>query len=392
MNILVALTYYRPHTSGLTIYVERLARELAGLGHRVTVMTSQYDPALPRVERLDGVSVVRMPVAFRLSKGVIQPMLPCTAWRLARRHDIISIHLPQGESGLLAIIGKLARRPVALTYHCDLRLPPTPLNRLINAGVTISNHIAGHLADAIITNTRDYALQSPYLSRYSKIHIVTPPIDMPAPAPADVTAFKAAHHLEQGPFIGMVARLATEKGVEVLLEALPTILAVHPHAQVLFVGPDQVIGEEDYARKLAPLFERYRRHWKFLGHLADAAMPAFFAACDCLALPSLNSTESFGMVQAEAMLCGTPAVASDLPGVRQPVKMTGMGQIVPPGDSAALAQAILDVVANRARYVRPRAEVELLFSARRAAQEYEQIFQAVLSTAAQPVLEKSLQL
>ena len=47
-------------------------------------------------------------------------------------------------------------------------------------------------------------------------------------------------------------------------------------------------------------------------------------------LPSLNSTESWGIVQVESMSCGTPVVATDLPGVRMPVKMTGMGRIVPP--------------------------------------------------------------
>ncbi|MDE3091739.1 MAG: glycosyltransferase, partial [Chloroflexota bacterium] len=59
MRILIVLTYYRPHISGLTIYVERLARALAQRGHRVTVFTSHYDPSLPRQEVIDGVTVIR---------------------------------------------------------------------------------------------------------------------------------------------------------------------------------------------------------------------------------------------------------------------------------------------------------------------------------------------
>jgi glycogen synthase len=50
MKILTVLTYYRPHTSGLTIYVERLAKSLVKLGHDVTVLTSQYERDLPREE------------------------------------------------------------------------------------------------------------------------------------------------------------------------------------------------------------------------------------------------------------------------------------------------------------------------------------------------------
>ena len=53
MKILTVLTYYRPHTSGLTIYAERLARAFARRGHQVTVMTTQYDPSLLLEETLD---------------------------------------------------------------------------------------------------------------------------------------------------------------------------------------------------------------------------------------------------------------------------------------------------------------------------------------------------
>ena len=52
MKILVSLLYYRPYTSGLTIYAERLSRALVERGHTVTVLTSQYERALPHEEWL----------------------------------------------------------------------------------------------------------------------------------------------------------------------------------------------------------------------------------------------------------------------------------------------------------------------------------------------------
>ena len=73
MKILFILTYYRPHVSGLTIYVERLAKALAERGHTVTVLTSHYTQDLPNEEQMDGVRVVRAPVAFRFNKGVVMP-------------------------------------------------------------------------------------------------------------------------------------------------------------------------------------------------------------------------------------------------------------------------------------------------------------------------------
>ena len=81
MRILTVLTYYRPHTSGLTIYAERLARAFAKRGHQVTVMTTQYDKSLPLEEMMDGVRVIRIPVAMRISKGVIAPTFGLVATR-----------------------------------------------------------------------------------------------------------------------------------------------------------------------------------------------------------------------------------------------------------------------------------------------------------------------
>jgi glycosyltransferase involved in cell wall biosynthesis len=96
-------------------------------------------------------------------------------------------------------------------------------------------------------------------------------------------------------------------------------------------------------------------------------------------LPSLNSTESFGLVQVEAMLCGTPSIASDLPGVRVPPQSTGMGEVVPVGDSVALAKAILRVLDNRERYVRPRAEIQAMYSTPRTAELYEELFEELMA-------------
>ncbi|MCS7251067.1 MAG: glycosyltransferase family 4 protein [Thermoflexus sp.] len=382
MRILIALTYYRPHISGLTIYAERVARALAARGHEVRILTSQYDRHLPRGEIRDGVWIHRVPVWLRISKGVIMPTIGIWATRLARWADVLWLHLPQFDAAGIALRGRLFRKPVVLTYHCDVTLPPSLINRLANIAVHVMDHLAARLADIIVTYTEDYARHSPYLSRYMhKVRIIPPPVEIPTLRPEAVAAFRARWGLENQVVIGMAARLAAEKGVEYLLEALPRILAVHPNARVLFAGPYQnVLGEEAYARRLAPLFEKYRDHWTFLGVLEPEEMAAFFASCDVVVLPSLNATESFGLVQVEAMLCGTPVVASDLPGVRVPTQTTGMGRTAPPRDSRALAEAILEVLANRPAFCRPREWVERLYSTQRTAAEYEELFAALLAS------------
>ncbi|RLT33167.1 MAG: glycosyltransferase family 1 protein [Chloroflexi bacterium] len=376
MRVLVALTYYRPYTSGLTIYAERLAVGLAARGHHVTVLTSQYDSSLPREEVLHGVHVVRVPVAARISKGVIMPTFGLEATRLTLSHDVLSLHMPQFDAPGLALRGRLLGKPVVLTYHCDLQLPPGAFNRIVDKVVQVANNEAGSLATKIVAYTEDFASHSPYLSRFkSKVEIIPPPVEIPDSSPADVEAFKQRYNLT-GPVIGMAARLAAEKGVEVLLDAMPKIIAAHPDARVLFAGPfEQVLGEEAYARRLAPLFEKYRNNWTFVGTLSQRELATFFHVCDVVTVPSLNSTESFGLVQVEAMLCGTPSIASNLPGVRQPPTQTGMGLVVPIGDSDALGDAILTIIADPQRFQRSRDEIAARFSTDRTVTAYEALFQ-----------------
>ena len=79
-------------------------------------------------------------------------------------------------------------------------------------------------------------------------------------------------------------------------------------------------------------------------------MASFYPNLDILTIPSLNSTEAFGLVQIEAMVNGVPIIASNLPGVRQPVLRHKMGKIIPIGDSKALAQAVIDITENRKKY------------------------------------------
>ncbi len=113
---------------------------------------------------------------------------------------------------------------------------------------------------------------------------------------------------------------------------------------------------------------------RLLGVVRGQELVDFYAACDVLVLQSTNHTETFGLVQVEAMLCGTPVVASDLPGVREPITVTGMGRTTPPRDVSALAAAIIDVVRNRTAYTRPRDEIERRFNMDTTVDAYERLY------------------
>ena len=362
MKILTVLTYYRPHTSGLTIYAERLAKALVARGHEVTVMTTQYEDDLPREEMMDGVRVIRVPVAFRISKGVIAPTFGLVATKLVFEHDVIQLHLPQFDAPGVAFRGRIFGKPSVLTYHCDLNLPTGFFNKIVNSVVHFQNSMAGILANRIVTYTQDYADHSAYLSRYKKkLRTFLPPVELPEAGDDAISGFAKEHKIsERNPVIGMATRFAAEKGVEILLDAMPAILEKHPNAQVLFAGQYQdVFSEQDYANRLMPRIAAYEGsgHWTFLGILNPTEMAAFYPALDALVVPSLNATEAFGLVQIEAMLNNVPCVASALPGVRQPVQMHDMGEVAAIGSSEELADGLLKIFADKEKYTKCLKEV-----------------------------------
>lgn len=385
MKILTVLTYYRPHTSGLTIYAERLARAFVRRGHEVTVMTMQYDKALAREETLAGVRVVRVPAAMRISKGVIAPTFGAVATRLVRAHDVVQLHLPQFDAPGVALRARLFKKPSVLTYHCDLRLPPGAFNRVVNAVVHVQTNLAARLADHIVTYTQDYADHSRYLRRYaSKLTPILPPVVLPQPTPGAIDDYARTYRVAgRRPVIGVATRFAADKGIEVLIDALPRVIERFPNAQVLFAGEyEEVMGEQAYARRLMPRIHEFERtgHWTFLGNLDQAAMAAFYPNLDVLTVPSLNSTEAFGLVQIEAMLNGVPCVSSALPGVRQPVTLHGMGRVAAIGDARDLARKLIEVIETPEHFRGDTQAIRRAYDPDAVAAQYETLF-ARLTTA-----------
>jgi glycosyltransferase involved in cell wall biosynthesis len=135
---------------------------------------------------------------------------------------------------------------------------------------------------------------------------------------------------------------------------------------------------ERFYQRCLPLIERYRDRVSFLGLVEDdQELADFYSACDVVVLPSMS--ECFGLVQVEAMLCGTPMIATDIPGAREPVRVTGMGAVVPPRDTLALAKAIASTVERAPALVRPREEIAAIFDMEKTVDQYE----ALLADAAQ---------
>ncbi len=378
MRILQVLYYYEPYTSGLTIYAARLAREMAARGHHVDIVSGQYDSSLPRHEVTpEGIDITRLKVLARLDRAVILPALVPTVLRRLNDVDVVHLHLPMAETALLVALCRLRGKRVVVTHHADLVLGGSPMSGVAAQVAKISSIIGGRLANAFVTNTAGRAKVSP-VSRFMRrnLRVIPPPIVVD-PVPRDArAAFRNERGWGHAPVIGFVGRYASEKGIEVLLQAIPLLRMRHPNAIVALAGPhtDPRTGKRRTGRWDVWL-ERYGYAIDELGFLSDDDLARFYTAIDVLVLPSIDWTESFGMVQIEAMMHGTPVVASDLPGVNEPVKVTGGGMLVKPGDANALAIAIAEVISVPERFAPNPAAIQRNYSLESVADAWEAVYE-----------------
>ena len=377
MRILQVLYYYEPYTSGLTVYAARLSRELAARGHALSVLASRHDSALPAEEvTADGVRIRRIPVAMSLDRAVIMPTLVPRAAALMRTADVVHLHLPMAETAVLVALGRLMRKRMIVTHHADLVLEGSQVSRVAATIARWSGIAGGKISSAFVTNTASRARVSPVARYMSKnLSIIPPPIIVQPIEPGAGDAFRRDYSLGSGPVIGYVGRYASEKGIDVLLQTIPAIRDKFPDALVALAGPRRDARNGTLLRgPWDEWLERYAPAIRQLDYLSDEDLARFYAACDVLVLPSTDWTESFGMVQIEAMLRGTPVVASNLPGVADPITLTGYGALAQPGDVGDLACSIIKVLTNPEHFHPDPGKVAGRYSLATTVDAYERLY------------------
>jgi glycosyltransferase involved in cell wall biosynthesis len=362
LDVVLGLDYYHPYVSGLTNVARDVAEGLAARGHRVRVITSRHDAALPEHEVVNGVTVERTPVVARLGKAVLSPSLVTRLHAAARTASVTNLHLPMPEAGLVAAGGGTS--PLVVTYHCDASPTGGPLDRAQRLAIDGSSRAALRRADRVVVSSDDYARHSRLWPAMAGRTTVVPP---PCHArPAGSPQFRDGDGLH----VGFLGRIVAEKGLEHLVRGFRAL--EDPGARLLIGGDFAAVAGGSVVAEVRRAVTGDSRI-RLLGFLPEDRLADFHASLDVFALPSVNAFEAFGIVQVEAMMAGVPVLASDLPGVRVPVRETGFGVVVPPGDAGAIRDGLrrlstldLDPAGHAAR-------ARALYSAETAVDAYERL-------------------
>jgi glycosyltransferase involved in cell wall biosynthesis len=361
----------------LTAHAVQVAEGLAARGVDVTVLTIRHLPDLKRDERINGVRVIRLQPVSRFNRGMITPALLWAAPMLIAQSDVVQMHSPIPEGPILASYCRLLRRPLLMTHHGDLVMPPGFVNQSLQFIGYYILLVTGMLSNAVTSYSRDYAEHSRLLRNFKgKLSYIYPPLESITPNLEAAAAWRHELGLGDKKIIGFAGRWVEEKGFDYLLQALPQIHRKFPNAQLVFAGDTNVIYDH-YFQQCLPYLEPVKEHFTSLGLIRDPQkMANFYAMCDVFVQPS--RTDMFALTQVEAMLCGTPVVASDIPGARVVVQETCYGKLSPARNPAGLADTICEVLQNREAYTPEREKVSTIFSRERSLDQYQHLMEGLL--------------
>jgi glycosyltransferase involved in cell wall biosynthesis len=335
----------------------------------------RHENTLAVKEEAAGVTILRAKPIFSLSKGFFSIDWIFKSWNTVKINDVIIVNLPQAEGIIPAIFAKIFRKKLVVVYHANVLLRGGIIDKIIERILENINTLTMLLADKVITYTDIYAKSmEAYPKVKNKISSVYPPILFPKSDPETTAKIKQKLTISAKIIIGMAARLAEDKGFEYMIDALPILENYFGQGNVAIAvaGPMQPVGESAYRNKIMRRLQKARDNFIFLGEIDNDHIGSFYKSIDVLAVPSI--LESFGIVQAEAMMIGVPVVTSNLPGANVPITRTGMGILVTPRNPEELAQAIIKVVANKSYYYKLKDKAKKEFDILKNLNFYKDLF------------------
>lgn len=371
MKVLHAAKFYPPSRGGMETVVGDLCRGTAGRWD-VSVVAANHT-ATTVVERVDGVEVVRAAAYGTASSVSLCPSLPLHLW--GRRADCVVLHEPNPIAGSALFLRTPGRRLV-IWHHSDVVRPawaPATYGRLQRA--------LYRRADCVIVSSPNLVGSSALVRQARRVEVIPFGIRLDrfqSPAAAVQAHADRLRSATAGPRILFVGRFVYYKGLDVLIEAM----AGCPGTLVL-VGEGPL--EPELRRRVDALGLTDRV--VFAGRVGEEDLPAQYRSCDLLVLPSVARSETFGVVQVEAMASGVPVISTALPtGVPWVNQHGESGLVVPPGDAPALAAALTMLLTEeerrRAMGRRAMARAAAHFGLARMVETFRQVVESVVGAEA----------
>jgi glycosyltransferase involved in cell wall biosynthesis len=382
VRIVNVVCAYPPRIGGIGVAAQRHAKALAGAGHQVTVVTAAHDDPVGLAFD-DGVPVHRLRPLVTHNTSALLPQLA----RRMRGADAVYLHYPFFGGAEPAVLGaRAAGVPYVAYFHMDVVWPGWKGRALAAYDRTAAPAILRG-AEAVLVSSRDYADRAT-IGRLGLDLVELPygvDVERFSP-PADRAASRARLGLDASRqvvlFVGGMDAGHAFKGVPELIRAFARA-GLGARAQLALVGDGEL--RPDFEALAAS--EGLVGDARFLGRVDDDDLVEAYRAADLTVLPSTTGAEAFGIVLIEAMACGSPLLASDLPGVRTVVEPAG-GRLVPPGDVDALARGLAEALPGpgdrEARGAAVRATAVARFSSRAEAAALAEVFAGLTPRSAQP--------
>ncbi|HWF51429.1 MAG TPA: glycosyltransferase family 4 protein [Solirubrobacteraceae bacterium] len=295
-------------------------------------------------------------VSFRftirsLTRGAVEFVSSVRAIRRAGREaGCAVVHANSIRAGLLACCAGMVGGPPVVVHVHDV-LPSGPVSRLVRS--LLMRRAAALVAVSEFTRA---SFVSGLRSSRTPFPVIHNPVDIEglmAQAPERAVAREKLGLPSLAPVLGIVGQITPWKGHETVIMAMPKVLEVFPEAQLLIVGEPRFVGPSTrydnraYSAGLQAMVEDLgvSHAVRFLGHRDD--VPAVMRALDLLLLPS--SVEPLARVALEAMVLGTPMLATVVGGLPEVIDEGRTGFLAPPGDVAAWTERILELLQDRTR-------------------------------------------
>ena len=371
MNICMMTNTYLPHVGGVARSVSTFADQYRKRKHRVLVVAPEF-PGKPPPARAEAI-VERVPAIQNFNGSDFSVRLPLAAGLSDRLDeftaDIVHAHHPflLGETALRVAANKNV--PIVFTHHTRyedyVHYLPFDSEALTEIATDLPTRFA-NLCDGVIAPSESIARLIKRRGVKVPIAVVPTGIDIAAFARGDRAAFRRKFRIPaQALVIGCVSRLAKEKNLGYLANAVALFLRRHPQARFL------VVGEGPAEAELRATFARLRVADRLIlaGKQTGKALHSAYRAMDIFAFASRSETQ--GMVIAEAMAAKLPVVALDATGVREVVADGRNGLLLParakPADFAAKLGRLAASPAQRRRFSRGAQKTAKLFSRERCA-------------------------